>query len=558
MTNETIETQIETRCLSSLAKVFADAPLSDDPVRKMTCLGNETVSFQVAYRSNRLLKGIRVRLESDLSEYASVRAVGLAPSELTMYPKHDENVLRTEPGLYPDPLFPIDGDGVAALPNQWRSLWVTIDVPAGTAPGARPVRVLLESESGEPLGEETFELEVLAASLPEQTLIHTEWFHTDCIATYYRLDVFSEAHWAMIDKFVQTAVKHGINMILTPLFTPPLDTAVGGERPTVQLVDVTKTGDAYEFGFEKLTRWIDLCRSRGIRYFELSHLFTQWGAKHAPKIVATEDGVTRRIFGWDTDAAGEEYKSFLSQFIPALTAYLKERGLEDSCYFHVSDEPNADHLESYRSASGIVRQYADGFPMIDALSDYSFYKEGLVKQPVPGSNHIEEFLENQVPNLWTYYCCSQFQNVSNRFFCFPSARNRIIGMQLFKYDIAGFLHWGYNFWYSQYSKRPIDPFRETDAGYAFPSGDAFLVYPGEDGPIESIRMEVFYEALQDLRALRLLQSFVGKEEVITLLEDRGEITFDRYPTDAEWLLAKRDQINRAIARCVAEGRGSQA
>ena len=48
-------------------------------------------------------------------------------------------------------------------------------------------------------------------------------------------------------------------MILTPIFTPPLDTAVGGERRTVQLVGITKTGSEYSFDFTLLERWINLC-----------------------------------------------------------------------------------------------------------------------------------------------------------------------------------------------------------------------------------------------------------------------------------------------------------
>ena len=41
-------------------------------------------------------------------------------------------------------------------------------------------------------------------------------------------------------------------MLLTPVFTPPLDTAVGGERRTVQLVDVKAEGNQYTFGFANL------------------------------------------------------------------------------------------------------------------------------------------------------------------------------------------------------------------------------------------------------------------------------------------------------------------
>jgi hypothetical protein len=208
-----------------------------------------------------------------------------------------------------------------------------------------------------------------------------------------------------------------------------------------------------------------------------------------------------------------------------------------------------DHFDDYKKASSILNKYLKEYPMIDALSDYEFYEKGAVRNPIPATNHIEPFLENNVPNLWTYFCCGQYKVVANRFFNMPSARNRIFGTQLYKFNIKGFLQWGYNFWYSQYSKRPIDPFKVTDGEYWVPCGDAFMVYPGQDGPLESLRLEVFYEALQDLRALELLETHIGREAVINLLEDGLEnpITFSQYPKNAEWILSKREQINKMIA-----------
>ena len=318
--------------------------------------------------------------------------------------------------------------------------------------------------------------------------------------------------------------------------------------PILQLVDVAKSGDAYRFGFERLERWVRLCGEIGIRYLEFSHLFTQWGAKCAPKIIAEEDGVRKKIFGWETDASGEAYRNFLAQFLPELIRFIRAHGLEDRVYFHVSDEPNPSHLEQYRSAVEIVRDYLADFPVIDALSDFEFYEKGLVKNPIPATNHIEPFLEHGVPDLWTYYCCGQYKQVSNRFFNMPSARNRILGMQLYKHDIKGFLHWGYNFWYSGLSRKRIDPFKTTDAEFAFPSGDAFVVYPGPQGPIESLRLEVFREALQDLRALQLLESRIGRARTLELLEEglQEPLTFSRYPRDLEWILQKREAINAKI------------
>jgi hypothetical protein len=59
---------------------------------------------------------------------------------------------------------------------------------------------------------------------------------------------------------------------------------------------------------------------------------------------------------------------------------------------------------------------------------------------------------------------------------------------------------------------------------------------------------VFYEALQDLRALQKLEALVGREQVLELLEEglAEPITFNVYPRDPQWLLSKRDQINTWI------------
>ncbi|WP_256760509.1 DUF4091 domain-containing protein [Cohnella sp. WQ 127256] len=541
--------QFETRCLSSLIKVFADTELNDLPFTKAAALGNETYAFQIAYRSDRGMKGIRTRVESELSHVITIRQIGLVPSELPIYEGHDDDILRSTPGLYPDPLYPIEeDDGIVAYSEQWRSLWVSVDLNERIPAQLYPIGIVVESVDGEKLGEETFELEVLPALLPEQKLIHTEWFHTDCLATQYGVEIWSEEHWQLIDSYVQTAAKHGINMILTPLFTPPLDTKVGGERPTVQLVDVFKEGENYRFDLKKLQRWIDLCSSRGIHYYEFSHLYTQWGASHAPKIMARVNGEYRQLFGWETDAVGEAYQYFITQLLTKLVSFIQDNDLSKRCFFHVSDEPSLAHLETYRKSSELVRSLLGDLPVLDCISDYSFYEQGLIGHPVCANNHIEPFLDHDVSNLWTYYCCVQYKEVSNRFFTFPSYRNRIIGMQLYKFQIAGFLHWGYNFWYSQYSIKRLNPFQITDAGAAFASGDAYLVYPGEQGPMESIRLEILYEALQDLRALELLESLIGREQVLSLLEsDLAEpITFSNFPRSDLWLLKKRQEINQAI------------
>ena len=224
-------------------------------------------------------------------------------------------------------------------------------------------------------------------------------------------------------------------------------------------------------------------------------------------------------------------------------------------YFHISDEPREEHLESYKAAKESLGNMLDGFHKFDALSSYEFYRHGLIDKPVPGNNEIEEFLANGLTDMWTYYCTGQFYEVSNRFMSMPSARNRIYGVQLYKYEIIGVLHWGYNFYNSQYSIEHINPYEVTDAAGAFPSGDPFLVYPGENGqPEESLRMMVHDEAMTDLRALKLLESLTSREHVMELIEGNlpEPLTFKRYPKSDMYLIQLRDRVNREIKEFTAE------
>ena len=58
-----------------------------------------------------------------------------------------------------------------------------------------------------------------------------------------------------------------------------------------------------------------------------------------------------------------------------------------------------------------------------------------------------------------YYCTGQYVDVTNRFIVQPGYRTRILGTQMYKYQLDGFLHWGYNFYNAEHSIFPIDPYR---------------------------------------------------------------------------------------------------
>lgn len=538
----------QTSCvLSSLYKIFPEDSIPQTSFSGFSMLKNEKSSFQLVFDAK---KGDRfsLEIESPLKEYLHISYVKMIPAGLTAPKFSDDYYLNKKKKAYPDLLVPIESTEAAALYDGLNTLWLEIKAKDTLPVGVHTINLFLTVNGIE--FENTLTVEVIDAKLPKQDFIFTNWFHTDCLMSHYNFTVFSDEYWRVTENYLRRAVEYGMNCVLTPLFTPPLDTKIGGERPTVQLVDVEVTGkNAYTFGFKNLERWLAMCEKVGIEYYEMSHLFTQWGAKHAPKIVAKVNGKEEKIFGWKTRTTSKKYKLFLAQFAKALTAFIDERGIREKCLFHVSDEPNGSMIRGYKKASKIVHDNFPGFKIIDALSDYKIYQKGLIETPIPANDHVKAFIGN-VPELWTYYCCSQGSKyVSNRFFSMPSQRNRVLGYQLYKFDVKGFLHWGYNFYYLQYSKGLIDPYKVTDAGGGFSSGDAFVVYPKADGtPLDSLRLHVFYDAFQDKMALELLESKIGKEKTMALLEadTKQPITFSEYPHSDEWQLATREKINIAI------------
>jgi hypothetical protein len=86
----------------------------------------------------------------------------------------------------------------------------------------------------------------------------------------------------------------------------------------------------------------------------------------------------------------------------------------------------------------------------------------------------------------------------------PLAKVRMSGWLFYRLGARGFLHWGFNYWHRVGFEEPLNPFYEGASGEwpGIPYGDPFVIYPGEDSPIDSIRWEVFAESLQDYAILQ--------------------------------------------------------
>ena len=233
---------MECKLAGALEKIFsAKGPLY--PAPPLSILRGETASFQAA-----ILARDDLRVTASCPGFSlRVREVLEMPVRMPSFPdREDENYLSTAPGLFPDLLRDLPG-GILRARGRWKAVWIDADPEADCPAGKHEILVTFESPSGE---KETAvqTVTLVDAALPPQTLLHTEWFHADCLADYYGVEPLGEEHWRILENFLRAAARMGINMILTPVLTPPLDTAVGGERTTVQLVKIRRDEGVFPSG----------------------------------------------------------------------------------------------------------------------------------------------------------------------------------------------------------------------------------------------------------------------------------------------------------------------
>ena len=538
--------------------------------RSLNC---DTYSFKVAYKfdgtTDRTVVPVYFTVEGDfprdeikIYKIGNVSIINPVPNCM-----NKEDFVSDIPSLYPDPLYEMSSNTVVEknknssryfeegqkttlnAVSAFGALWVELNPKAKKLPvGKYSIQCVFYSLTDySELSRQALSFEIIEAEKEEQPIRCTNWFYCDSLADVYGVDVFSDRHFDIIESFVKTAASHGSNMILTPAFTPPLDTMVGKQRKTVQLVGVKQEKGVYSFDFSLFEKFVKICLENGIRYFEHSHFFTQWGAEHCPNIMATVDGEYKRIFGWETEASSEEYINFLTAYIKALVPAIEKLGIKDRIYFHISDEPSECHLDNYRYARKKLKEIMPDIKTIDAMSSYEFCEQGIVDIPVVReiSEDMEKFV-NGCHEFWIYYTGGVINNGnSNRLITLSQARNRLLGVHMYVAGATGFLHWGYNYYYDVLTHGVFNPLSDPCFYFGSP-GTSYLVYPSLDGKaIPSQRLKVLREAIGDYTAFKMLEKKLGREEVLSLINKTlgKEVTVSTPLDESELILMKNTVLS---------------
>jgi hypothetical protein len=519
---------------SSLSRVYpaSPAPEQSKPLR-IPAARNGRFSFQACVRHEQTSM-LRVRCDvtsDDPDIKAQVRRVGMVPMihHTTDTPLDDLDGKPFMPGLVPDPLFP-DNNWVIG-PRETQPFWITIRVPANAKPGPHELKVRFDLGNGKH--------EDLIATLDVSELVikprHdfpvTHWWRAEAIWDYYKTGMWEDPRlWTLMEAYLRDYVDHGNDVIFVPVFFSRRETF---KRPAQLLKVTSPSAGKYEFDWTEVQRFVDLARKCGIERFEWPHLWIYWGVENPIRVYTWQSGKAEMLWPPDTGATSETYLAFLRQFLPQFHDFLKRNDLLEKSYFHLSDEPGSDkHVANYKRARAVLDELAPwmGGRIMDALSDIRYGREHLTDIPIPMVNAAQRYIDEGIPH-WVYYCCAPRGRWLNRFMDTPLPKVRMSGWLFYRLGAKGFLHWGYNYWHFMESERITDPFTMATGGDwpGIPHGDPFVVYPGRDGPIDSLRWEVFAESLQDYA---ILQSANVKPDDAMF---EGIHSYADFPRSEQWL-----------------------
>jgi hypothetical protein len=493
------DTSFKVWVADSLVKVLPGTAAPAGPAGTVTidAVRNEYESGQIVVTAGARIEKLTASV-SDLTGPSGPKPrvqanfVGFVPVRKGTVATPPERLVAKPPVDIPDPLLVDKSESVDAGTNK--PVWLTVYVPKTAKPGtyAGSVGVTCDGATVQiPIS-----ICVHSATLPDaRTLYLTNWFSYGNVAVHHGVQLWSETWWKLIDAYAHCMAEHRQNVIITPI----MDLIQGRDDGKGKL----------SFDFSRFDRWVELFKKAGvIGKIEGGHLGTrgEWLAKDfnaiLPEITNPDGSVKPKP---SVMVTSEEFRTFLSQFLPALRKHLEEKGWLGIYLQHLCDEPIKENADSYKKLSTYVRQYAPKFKIIDACMWSELV--GAIDIWVPLPEHYERdikfFQDRQKAGdqVWFYTCLAPKGKYMNRFLDYPLIDVRLLHWVNFKYDLTGYLHWGFNY-------STAKPFEETEPGTAdnyLPPGDSHITYPGPRGPLSSIRLEALRDGVEDYELLKLLE-----------------------------------------------------
>jgi hypothetical protein len=278
-------------------------------------------------------------------------------------------------------------------------------------------------------------------------------------------------------------------------------------------------------------------------------------------------------------------KEILDQLALRVPQYL-QAGILDRGYIYAFDEVHENTFAAVKDIFQEIRKRYPQIPILTTARDPSFGLETGLDEVVDAWAPLLHVYDDQEQErvaarargrqVWWYVCVSPRRPYPNWFIEFSATEHRLLpGFMSYKFKTDGFLYYALASWanYTKDSKGkwtsgrpsvlmtggPLTNF--TGNSWQNFNGDGRLVYPGNSGPVPTIRLKNIRDGLEDYIYLKMLEDAVldvraGKRNSPEGWLDRAEAalvvnkqmvdTLTRFSTDGNILLAQREQISVLI------------
>lgn len=468
------------------------------PLKALSCRNAHT-SLTALVTAPRPVAGARLAVSDLVGEHAALPGSGLRIRLVGTVP-------TPEAGPVCDPLYDADAFSI----DRCAALLITAHVPRGVPAGTYRGTVSLQLDGAE-AARNDIEVEVADVTLPdlhEWNFFLNVWMNPGAVSRRAGANVWSDEHFELLRPYVRDLSEHGQKTVVAPICYQPWGTQT--HEPYPNLVRWTKRGGEFEFDFSAFDRYVRLHEEHGIdRAIHCYSIVQGPGATDSSVIEYTDAGSGRQVL-LETRVGDPEWQQAWGAFFDAFSSHLDGRGWLDKAYIGFDEKPDevmdrllaftAERAPGFRTAlAGNIGDHLAG--RLDDLCLHVGFDERGVAQPAPAERSamgVADLLDpdnvcsvsRRCPDktLTTFYvCCGPA--FPNTFVHSPLVESRMLPYLSIQGGYDGFLRWSYNDW-------PEDIYRHPEYG-RWPTGDTFFVYPGENGPVSSLRWEQLREGIQD-------------------------------------------------------------
>lgn len=323
--------------------------------------------------------------------------------------------------------------------------------------------------------------------LSESRFFYTNWFNLNQMEVQHDVDRWSEPWFKILDSYAKMMAHGRQNAITVP------SELIQYNKGQIILKD------------SLMLRYINIFRFHGFKYFESPHLMNRgenddWAD---PELKVSLTGKR-----YTTENGREDIEKIMT----LIKEFTTKNKLTKNWLQHISDEPTSANAASYRKVAQQVKRIFPEVKIMEATND----RDNLVGAVDIWCPLINDFQQNEAffrereakgEEVLVYTCLIPGGKWLNRTLDMEKLRQVYFGWGTAFYNTAGYLHWGLN----QYQANPFTqsvvkhPSPAAGPNNYLPAGDTHVIYPGEEGPLSSIRFEAHRMGIEDYDLLQILK-----------------------------------------------------